>query len=133
MPISGRDPAPEARGLKINGATVSGTTVNLNVTAGAAGTARLFLYDVNPIDGNKSYTRVWNTSCSPLANPAPDYGLSRLQRRRRHDAAVGAGHDGRHPGLQDGRRSRRARARSSLSGRDRGPAGERAPRCSCRS
>ncbi|RKQ90699.1 alpha-galactosidase-like protein [Solirubrobacter pauli] len=76
VPISGREPAPEARGLKINGATVSGTTVNLNVTAGAAGTARLYLYDVNPIDGNKSYTRVWNTSCNPATNPAPDYGLS---------------------------------------------------------
>lgn len=76
VPISGRDPAPEARGLKINGATVSHTTVNLNVTAGAAGTARLYLYDVNPIDGNKSYTRVWNTSCEPAGDPAPDYGLS---------------------------------------------------------
>jgi hypothetical protein len=76
VPISGREPAPESRGLKINGATVSGTTVSLNVTAGAAGTARLYLYDVNPIDGNKSYTRVWNTSCDPATNPAPDYGLS---------------------------------------------------------
>ena len=37
---------------------------------------RAFLYDVNPQDGNKSYTRVWNTSCNPLTNPAPDYGLS---------------------------------------------------------
>ena len=48
------------------------------MTAGAqaAGTVRAYLYDVNPQDGNKSYTRVWNTSCSPLSNPAPDYGLS---------------------------------------------------------
>ncbi|MDA0183461.1 PIG-L family deacetylase [Solirubrobacter phytolaccae] len=76
VPLSGREPAPEARGLKINGATVSGTTVNLNVTAGAAGTARLFLYAVDPISGNKSYTRVWNTSCNPATDPAPDYGLS---------------------------------------------------------
>jgi LmbE family N-acetylglucosaminyl deacetylase len=76
VPISGREPAPESRGLRINGATVSGTTVNLNVTAGAAGTARLFLYAVDPIDGDKGYTRVWNTSCDPATDPAPDYGLS---------------------------------------------------------
>jgi LmbE family N-acetylglucosaminyl deacetylase len=76
VPLSGRDPAPEARGLRIDGATVSGTTVNLHVTAGAAGKARLFLYRVEPIDGNKQYTRVWNTSCDPATDPAPDYGLS---------------------------------------------------------
>ena len=48
----------------------------LNLTAAGPGTARVFLYDVDPIDGNKSYTRVWNTSCTPVTNPAPDYGLS---------------------------------------------------------
>ncbi|MBE2319676.1 PIG-L family deacetylase [Solirubrobacter sp. CPCC 204708] len=76
VPISGREPAPAARGLTITGWTASPGTVDLKVTAGAAGKARLFLYGVDPRDGNKGYTRVWNTSCDPATNPAPDYGLS---------------------------------------------------------
>ena len=107
---------PESRGLKINGATVSGTTVTLNVTAGAAGTARLFLYDVNPIDGNKSYTRVWNTSCSPADEPGAGLRALRVQRRRRHDAAVGAGHDGRASRPRGRSRSRPGTSTLSLSG-----------------
>ncbi len=124
VPISGREPAPESRGLKINGGTVTGTTVNLNVTAGAAGTARLFLYDVNPIDGNKSYTRVWNTSCDPAHEPGAGLRAVRVQRRRRHDAAVGAGHDGR--ASRPPRRSGRGRDEHVVADRRHGgPAGER--------
>ena len=78
VPISGRVPATGTRAVMITGATVSGNTLNIGTIAGADanGTLRAYLYDVNPQDGNKSYTRVWNTSCSPLTNPAPDYGLS---------------------------------------------------------
>jgi hypothetical protein len=78
VPISGRDPATGSRAVQITGATASGNALNIGTIAGADanGTLKAFLYDVNPIDGNKSYTRVWNTSCSPLADPAPDYGLS---------------------------------------------------------
>jgi hypothetical protein len=76
VPLSGRDPAPAARGLAIGGVTATGSQLNVHVASGATGTARLFLYYVDPQDGNKSYTRVWNTSCDPATNPAPDYGLS---------------------------------------------------------
>ncbi|HET6551888.1 MAG TPA: PIG-L family deacetylase, partial [Solirubrobacter sp.] len=54
VPISGRDPAPAARGLAIGGVTATGTQLNLHVASGATGTARLFLYSVDPQDGNKS-------------------------------------------------------------------------------
>jgi len=76
VPISGREPAPANRGITINGVTFPGNELRLSLTAAAPGTVRAFLYDVNPIDGNKSYTRVWNTSCNPLTDPAPDYGLT---------------------------------------------------------
>ena len=76
VPIAGRDPAPAARGLSVGGAVLTSSALKLDLVAGAAGTARVFLYDVRPQDGNKSYTRVWETSCAPATNPAPDYGLS---------------------------------------------------------
>ena len=73
VPISGREPGDA---LTVRGANLAAGELRLDVTATEAGRARVFLYDVEPIDGNKSYTRVWNTSCSPATNPAPDYGLS---------------------------------------------------------
>jgi hypothetical protein len=76
VPISGRDPAPADRGLTISGVTFPGNELRLSFSAAAAGTVRAFLYDVDPQNGNKSYTRVWNTSCNPQTDPAPDYGLS---------------------------------------------------------
>jgi hypothetical protein len=76
VPISGREPAPADRGIAINGVTFPGNELRLSLNAAARGTVRAFLYEVNPQDGNKSYTRVWNTSCNPLTNPAPDYGLT---------------------------------------------------------
>jgi hypothetical protein len=82
VPISGRDPAPADRGISIGGVTFPEGQLRLNVTAARPGTVRAFLYYVNPQDGNKSYTRVFNTSCGALPsnpltyNPPPDYGLS---------------------------------------------------------
>jgi LmbE family N-acetylglucosaminyl deacetylase len=76
VPISGRDPAPATRGISIGGVTFPEGQLRLHVNAAAGGTVRAFLYDIDPRDGNKSYTRVWNTSCNPMTNPAPDYGLS---------------------------------------------------------
>ena len=76
VPISGREPAPEQPRAEDQRRDGVGHHGEPERHRGAAGTARLFLYDVNPIDGNKSYTRVWNTSCDPATNPAPDYGLS---------------------------------------------------------
>ena len=60
----------------MRGANLAAGELRLDVTAARPAARRLFLYDVEPIDGNKSYTRVWNTSCNPATNPAPDYGLS---------------------------------------------------------
>ncbi len=78
VPISGRDPATGANAIAITGATSGPSALNVNFVPGASasGTVRAFLYYVNPQDGNKSYTRVWNTSCSPAADPAPDYGFT---------------------------------------------------------
>jgi hypothetical protein len=76
VPISGRDPAPAGRGISIGGVTFPEGQLRLDVSAARPGTVRAFLYYVNPRDGNKSYTRVWNTSCNPETNPPPDYGLS---------------------------------------------------------
>jgi hypothetical protein len=76
VPISGREPAPAGRGITIGGAVLAPGELKLDLTAAGPGTARVFLYDVDPQDGNKSYTRVWNTSCDPATNPPPDYGLS---------------------------------------------------------
>ena len=133
VPISGRDPAPASRGITVTGANLAAGELQLNLTAAGPGRAHVFLYDVNPIDGNKSYTRVWNTSCDPATNPAPDYGLSACAHRRRHDAAVGAGHDGRHRPLASWSTSRpRARARSPSRSTPRPRCGWRAaPRRSC--
>jgi hypothetical protein len=87
VPIAGRDPAPAARGLSVGGAVLTPAALKLDLVAGAAGTAREFIYDVRPQDGNKSYTRVWDTSCAPATNPAPTTGSRparpRTARRRR--------------------------------------------------
>ena len=88
VPISGREPAPGlARDHDRRRRTWHAGALKVDLKAAAPGTARVFLYDPNPQDGNKSYTRVWNTSCNPATNPAPDYGLSacapRTARRRR--------------------------------------------------
>ena len=76
VPVSGREPAPASRGISISGVTVSGDQLRLNYNAAASGTVRAYLYDPDPQDGNKSYIRVWNTSCDPATNPPPDYGLT---------------------------------------------------------
>ena len=76
VPISGREPAPESRGIAVDGAVLAPGELRIPLRAFAGGTARIYLYKVDPIDGNKSYTRVWNTSCDPAGNPAPDFGLS---------------------------------------------------------
>jgi LmbE family N-acetylglucosaminyl deacetylase len=78
VPISGREPASGSRAVSLTNATRYANAVSFGLMAGAdaGGTLRAYVIDINPQDGNKSYTRVWNTSCSPFSNPAPDYGLS---------------------------------------------------------
>jgi len=71
VPISGREPA---NALSIGGANLAPGALELSVNATQPGRAHVFLYQVDPLDGNKGYTRVWNTSCPPVVNP--DYGMS---------------------------------------------------------
>jgi hypothetical protein len=71
VPISGRVPAPASRGIRVNSAVLKTGAVEIDIDAAGPGTLHAYLYD-----GNKGYTPVWNTSCDPATNPAPDYGLS---------------------------------------------------------
>ncbi len=71
VPISGRVPAPASRGITVLGASLGTGVVNLDVDAAAAGTLHAFLYS-----GNKGYIPVYNSSCDPATDPAPDFGLS---------------------------------------------------------
>ena len=50
--------------------------VKVDIDAAGAGHAARCSCTSRPEDGNKGYTPVWNTSCDPATNPAPDYGLS---------------------------------------------------------
>ena len=68
VPISGRVPTSD---LKILSAGLSGNAVDIVTSSSGAGTARAFL-----TTGQLGAIPVWTTSCSPAADPAPDYGLT---------------------------------------------------------
>ena len=59
--------------------------------------------------GEKGYTPVFNTSCAPATNPAPDYGLS-AARRPTGRPGLGAGHERARGRATCARRSRRRQA-----------------------
>jgi hypothetical protein len=71
VPISGRVPAPAGRGITVGGAVLGSGEVRVDIDAAGPGLLHVFLYD-----GEKGYTPVFNTSCAPDANPAPDFGFS---------------------------------------------------------
>ncbi len=71
VPISGRVPAPASRGITVGSAVLGTSEVKVDIDAAGPGLLHVFLYD-----GEKGYTPVFNTSCAPASNPAPDYGLS---------------------------------------------------------
>jgi LmbE family N-acetylglucosaminyl deacetylase len=71
VPISGRVPAPASRGITVGSAVLGTNEVKVDIDAAGPGLLHVFLYD-----GEKGYTPVFNTSCAPGSNPAPDYGLS---------------------------------------------------------
>jgi LmbE family N-acetylglucosaminyl deacetylase len=71
VPISGRVPAPEDDRISSLQAKLDPDAVTFTVLASGPGRARFFLWA-----GEKGYIPVWVTSCSPLADPAPDYGLT---------------------------------------------------------
>ncbi|MEU4191041.1 PIG-L family deacetylase [Kribbella sp. NPDC026611] len=68
VPISGRVPTTD---LKILSTRVRPNSVDLVTSTRGTGTARAFL-----TTGDIGAIPVWTTSCSPAADPAPDYGLT---------------------------------------------------------
>jgi hypothetical protein len=69
VPISGRVPAPAARGITVNSAVLKTGSVDIDIDAAGPGTLHAFLYD-----GEKGYTPVFNSSCPPSGTA--DDGLS---------------------------------------------------------
>jgi GlcNAc-PI de-N-acetylase/Carbohydrate family 9 binding domain-like len=71
VPISGRPPAPRDDRIRRIRAELEPDAVTLKVRASGPGRARFFLWS-----GEKGYIPVFLTSCSPLDDPPPDYGLT---------------------------------------------------------
>jgi LmbE family N-acetylglucosaminyl deacetylase len=71
VPISGRPPAPAGDRIESVETKLKQSSLKLDLTATGPGTARIYLWS-----GEKGYIPVWETSCSPLDDPAPDYGLT---------------------------------------------------------
>jgi LmbE family N-acetylglucosaminyl deacetylase len=71
VPISGRPPAPRDDRIRDLRAELDRDEVIFKLRAGGPGRARFFLWS-----GEKGYIPVWVTSCSPLDDPPPDYGLT---------------------------------------------------------
>jgi LmbE family N-acetylglucosaminyl deacetylase len=71
VPISGRAPAPEDDRIRSLRAKLEPDAVTFSVLASGPGRGRFFLWS-----GDKGHIPVWVTSCSPLADPPPGYGLT---------------------------------------------------------
>jgi hypothetical protein len=72
VPIAGRPPATAGdRITKASRPVVRHGRVYVRITTSGRGTARLYGYA-----GNVHYTPVWTTSCTPQADPPPDWGLT---------------------------------------------------------
>jgi len=71
VPISGRPPAPASDRIAFVRARLKRSRAVLDLLATGSGTARIYLWS-----GEKGYIPVWETSCSPLADPPPDYGMT---------------------------------------------------------
>jgi hypothetical protein len=68
VPISGRVPTSD---LTILSTTLLGGSVDIVTTSRGSGTARAFL-----TTGDIGAIPVWTTTCTPAADPPPDYGLT---------------------------------------------------------
>jgi len=71
VPISGRVPAPATNRIAVQRAVLGKSSVEFDVVANGKGTARTFLWT-----GDIGAIPVFTTSCSPTADPFPDYGLT---------------------------------------------------------
>ena len=71
VPISGRAPAPRWNRIRDVRVDLSPTAATLRFRSTGSGRAHIFLWA-----GEKGYIPVWVTSCSPAADPPPDYGMT---------------------------------------------------------
>lgn len=71
VPISGRPPAPAGDRVTVLRTRLEGSRAVVDMVASGGGTAHVFLWS-----GNTGYIPVWTTSCSPTADPPPDFGLT---------------------------------------------------------
>ena len=71
VPISGRNPAPPNDRITISNPVLGPSTAEFDIHATGPGTAHFFLWS-----GDHAAIPVWLTSCSPTADPAPDYGFT---------------------------------------------------------
>lgn len=71
VPISGRVPVKANNRIKVDDVRLRANSVDLDLTSSGTGTARLFLKT-----GAIGAIPVYLTSCTPAADPAPDYGLT---------------------------------------------------------
>jgi LmbE family N-acetylglucosaminyl deacetylase len=71
VPISGRTPAPGNDRVTVVKGTLGASSAQFDIVASGPGAAHVFLWS-----GDHGAIPVWTTSCSPQADPAPDYGLT---------------------------------------------------------
>jgi hypothetical protein len=71
VPISGRAPAPANDRIQVVKGGLTGSGAELDLIATGSGTARIYLWS-----GEKGYIPVWETSCTMLADPPPDWGMT---------------------------------------------------------
>ena len=71
VPIGGRPPAAPGNAIASIKATLGASQAVIDITAQGSGRAHVFLWS-----GVEGYIPVWTTSCSPAADPPPDYGLT---------------------------------------------------------
>jgi LmbE family N-acetylglucosaminyl deacetylase len=71
VPIAGRDPAPDNNRITSASVNLRSNKAEVKLTANGSGRAHVFLWS-----GVEGYIPVWTTSCSPAADPPPDYGMT---------------------------------------------------------
>jgi hypothetical protein len=71
VPIAGREPAPANDRITSASVNLRSTRAELKLRSSGPGRAHVFLWS-----GVEGYIPVWTTSCSPAADPPPDYGLT---------------------------------------------------------
>ncbi len=71
VPISGRLPVTNGEAIKVKNARLGSSSVTFDLSASRSGTAHVFAWS-----GLVGAIPVYLTSCSPTADPPPDYGLT---------------------------------------------------------